>query len=235
MNQFRKSEVSQAIENLHVYSINPVTRELFLHGVYDAAENGESQEAGIDYRMATGFIKNLHFLNQQSDSNILIHQHTVGGDWNDGIAIFNALQFSKSTTTMVAYAHSRSMSSITIQAIDKRILMPDSDFMVHYGWLMVADNCIGAITNAKKAEQDNIRMLKIYASRCKYGKFFKDRKTTGEKTICQYIDKIIKEKVDWFMTPEEAVFYGFADGIFGQKGFEDFDIIRKPKRQRSMI
>lgn len=235
MIHIRKSEISQAIENLHVFNVNPTTRELFLHGIYDSAEDGQSLEAGIDYRMATCFIKNLNFLNQQSNLNILIHQHTVGGDWNDGIAIFNSLQFSKSTTTMVAYAHSRSMSSITIQAADNRILMPDSDFMVHYGFLSVSDTCVGAITNAKKAEQDNIRMLKIYASRCRYGKFFKDRKTTSEKAVCHYIDKRIKDKVDWFMTPEEAVFYGFVDGVFGTKGYDNFDIIRETEEKRSRV
>lgn len=235
MIHIKKSEISQTIENIHVFGINPTTRELFLHGVYDPADQGESLEAGIDYRMATGFIKNLHFLNQQSDINILIHQHTVGGDWNEGIAIFNALQFSKSDTTMVAYAHARSMSSITIQAIDKRILMPDSDFMVHYGWLAVADTCIGAITNAKRAEQSNNRMLQIYASRCKHGKFFKDKKMTNEKSICHFIDKKIKDKVDWFMDPEEAVYYGFVDGVFGSKGFENFEVIRETEKQRSRV
>jgi ATP-dependent protease ClpP protease subunit len=40
----------------------------------------------------------------------------------------------------------------------------------------------------------------------------------------------MREKVDWWMDAEEAVFYGFADGVLGQEGFENLDKIRVKRK-----
>lgn len=208
--------------NIHEYGISPRSREIYLHSQYWCNEYDE--EAFIDYMVATKFEKNINFLNEQSSDNILIHQHTVGGMWNDGIAIYDTIKASVSPVTVLAYAHARSMSSVTIQAADKRVLMPNTDFMVHHGWLSISDAETGALTEAKWAEKMEGVMLKIYADRCKESKFFGKK---SKREIMAYIKKKIMEKQHWYMTASEAVYYGFADGVFGTKGYTSLAQIRK--------
>ena len=69
-------------------------------------------------------------------------------------------------------------------------------------------------------------MLEIYTNRCKNGKYFKNKKMYG-KRITDYISKKMAEKTDWILSAEEAVYYGFADGILGTKGFKTIDSIRR--------
>jgi len=35
----------------------------------------------------------------------------------------------------------------------------------------------------------------------------------------------LSSKEDWWLSPEEALDYGFVDGIFGSEGFESLDQI----------
>lgn len=217
---------SSLLYDIHAFSICEPTREIYLHGWEDTVED---EEIGVEFRMATRFEKNLNLLNALGEENILIHQHTIGGEWNDGISMFNALQFSKSTTTMLAYAHSRSMSSITIQAADKRVIMPDADFMIHFGDVGIEATAIAAATAARWNERIDARMLEIYAGRCKNADYFK-KKT--EKQIAAFLKKKIHDVVDWYMMPDEAVYYGFVDGVMGDKGFDNHSVIRKTPRNR---
>ncbi len=59
--------------------------------------------------------------------------HSVGGSWNDGMAIFDAIQLSKSYVTIISYGQAESMSSVILQAADKRvkISLPECIGMVY--------------------------------------------------------------------------------------------------------
>ena len=46
------------IHDVHTYGLSASTRELYLHGHYSQGE----EEPGVDYRMGTTFIKNLHIV-----------------------------------------------------------------------------------------------------------------------------------------------------------------------------
>ena len=46
------------------------------------------------------------------------------------------------------------------------------------------------------------------------------------KQAAKFIDQKIKKLGDWILSAEEAVYYGFADGVFGHKGFENLSNIR---------
>jgi len=217
------------IEDVHLFGVDACNRTIYLHAYYD---DFAEEEIGVDYRMANNFIKNITILNSVGNSNILIHQQSVGGDWNYGIAIYDALLTSPSTTTMVAHAWSRSMSSITIQACDNRVLMPNADFMVHLGSVYVggpSKEVYNDIAECKKADE---KMLRIYASRCTDGPFFKNY---TKEEIIEYIREKMDQKLDWWLTAKEAVDYGFVDGILGTPRFETIAKIRKTKRNRKPI
>lgn len=213
---------STVLYDLHEYGINEITRELFLHR-YIHTEAETAGDCGVDYRMAVTFIKNLGFLDG-SKENILVHMQSRGGDWNDGIAVYDAIKASVAPVTILAYAHARSMTSIILQAADVRVLMPNCDFVVHYGWTSRGEDRFTPVMNQMEHEKRlNEVMLKIYAARCKGSEFFVDEPKTG---IMSYIKMQLADKTDWILSAKEAVMYGFADGVLGTKGFETIKKIR---------
>lgn len=228
MNSITKRSVSveQLISEIHNHHINNLNREIYLHGYVDADE-----EPGVDYRMATTFVKNLHILELQNGQNILVHMHTIGGNWSDGMAIYNAIKLSKSPITVLGYAQASSMSGIVFQAADKRILMPDCEMMIHHGSITLDDNTMAAKSAIDQNERNCKRMLEIFAERAVQGKYFKDRKYSVRKAN-NFIDQKIKQAGDWYLMPDEAVYYGFADGILGEKGFETISKIRGGRKSK---
>lgn len=201
---------STILYDLHEYGINEVTRELFLHRhIHDEAET--EGDCGVDYRMAVRFIKNLLFLNHMNKDPITVHMQSRGGDEQDGYAIYDAIKTCKNHITCIVYAHARSMTSIILQAADKRILMPNCLFLAHYGWMNTGDDRVQPIfSQIEFAKQQNDRMLEIYAERCRNGEFFKGQQ---RRTIVDFIKSKLQEKTDWILNAKEAVYYGFADGI----------------------
>ena len=230
-NKISLTDSRNLLHDIHEYSVNIKSREIYLHSWF---ESESDDEAGVDHRMANIFIKNLNLLNMIKSSNILIHQQSVGGIWNYGIAIYDALIASPSPTTMLAYAHSKSMSSITIQACDNRVLLPNTEFMVHYGSISIAGNNPEVYNSIDQYKKEDQRMFEIYASRCIDGPFF-IKKKYDKKDIMKYLHHQMIKKVDWFLNPEEAIDYGFVDGILGEPGFETIDKIRKTKKQRKIV
>jgi ATP-dependent protease ClpP protease subunit len=222
----KKTEFEQLISSVHGHNINYNTREIYLHGFFG------DEEPGVDYRMAAIFIKNLGLLDLQSSDNVLVHMQTVGGCWNNGMAIFNAMQFSKSPVSLLAYAHSRSMSSIIPQAATKRVIMPDADFMIHNGTYSDEGEFTAVMSGAEHAKRSEIRMLQIYANRCIHGEYFKKKyKSITLAKVMGFLKKKLEQKVDWWITAEEAVYYGFYDGVMGSKGFETIEKIRLVRRK----
>jgi ATP-dependent Clp protease protease subunit len=222
----RSVSVEQLISEIHNHHINHLNREIYLHGYMDADE-----EPGVDYRMATSFVKNLHILGLQSSQNILVHMHTIGGNWSDGMAIFNAIKLSKAPITIIGYAQASSMSGIVFQAADKRVLMPDCDMMIHHGSIALDDNAMAAKSAIDQNERSCRRMLQIFSERAVAGKYFKERKYSIKRTMT-FIDQKIKQVSDWYLSPEEAVYYGFADGILGEKGFDTMAKVRAGRKRK---
>lgn len=208
------SQRSEIIHDLHVFNINPDTRELFIHSV----DNNDLEEPGIDYRTATMLEKNLGFLQNCNDQPILIHMHTVGGNWNDGMAIYDAIKQSQVHVTILAYAYASSMGSIILQAADTRIMMPNADFMIHYGSLSIDSNTISVISATEWEKKLNNKMLDIYVDACLNGSFFKQNKM-NDKRIKKFLDNKIKQYQEWYLNASDAVYYGFADGILGDSTY----------------
>jgi len=228
MSQISKRSVSveQLISEIHNHHINHLNREVYLHGHMDADE-----EPGVEYRMATSFVKNLHILESQNAQNILVHMHTIGGSWGDGMAIFNTIGLSRSPVTILGYAQASSMSGIVLQAADKRVLMPDCEVMIHHGSITLDESTISAKSAIDQNERNCTRMVELFAERAVEGKYFKDRKSSLRKTM-NFIDQKIRQVGDWYLMPDEAVYYGFADGIFGEKGFETMARIRAGRKRK---
>ena len=114
--------------------------------------------------------------------------HTIGGDWNDGMAIYNAIALSPCHITILGYANVCSMSSIILQAADVRLLMPDTDFMIHFGEMSTEGYSLSVVSGADYERRLIDRMLDVYADVCTHGKFFEDHyKILTREKVKRYI------------------------------------------------
>ncbi len=209
-----KSLPNDFISNIHNHGINPRSREIFLHGHMD-----EPEEPGVDYRMAATFIKNIILLNRQNSSPIFVHMSSDGGDWNSGIAIYDSIRASVAPVVIIAYAQAVSMTSIILQAGDLRLITPNCDFMIHYGRFSIADTTLGVISASHQEQKTLEVMLNIYAERCLQGEYFlqsKNPKYTLDR-VKKFLDRKMKDHQEWYLNSEEAVNYGFADGVLGKE------------------
>ena len=99
---------------VHDYGLCINSREIYLHSYIGESED----EPGVDYRMAVRFQKNLNILSRVSEEPILIHMHTIGGCWPDGMGIYDAIKFSPCHITILCYGSVSSMSSVILQSAD---------------------------------------------------------------------------------------------------------------------
>lgn len=192
-----RTEYWEILNCLHEHNINPITREIYLGGFPPSYED---EEIGVDHQMACELIRNITFLESQSDDPILVHMCTVGGDDSYGMAIYNAIHECSCYVTIRAYAHARSMSSVILQAGDHRQLMPDCYFMIHHGTVFATDTYKGAKSYLKLCDDSARRMMQVYTSRC----------DLTAKAIEAELDK----KQEWYLTATEAVELGFADEVY---------------------
>ncbi len=215
----------QVLFDVHNHGVNLNLRDIYLHSHYKDGGDTEN-EPGVDYRQATTFIKNVHVIDQPPHKPILVHLHSVGGCWDNGMAVFNAVEFCKSYITMLAYSQASSMSGIILQAAPLRVMMPDCHFLMHMGWTYAAGHPYAVKTAADFSERACKRMLLIFANRAITGKYFKEKKSTTVETIYKFFEAKLKDKVDWWLDAEESVHYGLADNILGDRSFPSMDSLR---------
>lgn len=201
----------ELLKDFHDYGANISSREIFLHNIYHSEDN---QNPGVEYRMSNTFLKNLRALELKSDQPITIHMQSIGGEWSDGMAIYDAISMCRSYVTIIAYAQASSMSSIILQAADYRVMTPNSHFMSHYGSSDINTDYLSAMNQANYERDICDIMFNIYASRCVNGKFFYEKygKKPSEKQVKQYLIRKLKSG-DWYLNAEESVYYGFADAV----------------------
>lgn len=199
------------VEQVHDRCIDTVNREIYIHGIDMNTDSYEGCEPGVEYMMATKAIKNLHILRKQSkDAPVTIHLHTCGGMYEEGMAIYDTIMAMPYYVTIISYTHARSMSSIILQAGDNRILMPNSYFLFHLGTLGVdgESRTVHSIVDFVKGQTKT--MLDIYIEHVRYGAKFVGK---SDAHIRRVLKKSMEKKGDVFLTPEEAIDWGFADEI----------------------
>lgn len=184
-------------------------REMWIQSSFDISGN----EPGVEYRMATQVIKNLHILKNDPDASgkpVLIHMHICGGDWQEGMAIYDAICAMPYETTIISYTQASSMSSILLQAADKRYLMPNSHVMVHMGSVQAAGDVPGVQSFVQFAERDTETMFRIYLERMRESKKFNG--LSDAKILAQF-KQLLGKHGEIFLSPKDALRWNLADGI----------------------
>ena len=214
-----ESIVSQA----HEYDIITSRREIFLHSYFDGEE-----ESGVDYRVANRFLKNIKILESISDDPIVIHQHSVGGDWECGMLIYDSIVATPCPIIFICHGTAASMGSIIPQAVYKkgvRLATPNCCWLIHEGY----EEASGTVKQFNSYHEFSkiamVQMYDMYCDRCKNsGIFFKDK---TEKETKAYLKRKLKAKEDWWFNSMDALSYGFIDGIFGSKEYNTIDKIKE--------
>ena len=175
------------------------------------------------------FAKNIRYLNLLSSEPILVHMHLPGGVWEDGLGIYDTIRYSKSKIYILGYAKVESASSIIFQAAHYRILMPNTHVLIHYGSLSIDNEHKAAMSSFQWSEKESNKMIDIFTDKCLNSPMAKE-KNWKKMIIKKHIMSQLANKSDWILDAEEAVYYGFADGVLGDRKFPDIDKIKVKKR-----
>jgi len=193
------------VDKLYDYDLHIPSRTLYMGSAESSQEYGES---GTDSVMAERVIKALHILDNaapKGDQPITIIMNNPGGDEYDGLAIYDAIKACKNYVTIIVYGKAMSMGGIILQAADKRIMSPNSRFMMHYG-------TFGIVANAKdvyKWVDDNKKIDTLMED------IFLEKMIEKDPTITRNkLQEMLKD--DFIVDAQEAVDLGFADAVLGQ-------------------
>ena len=210
------------ISYLHDHNIDILNREIYLHSHFIDGD----EEAGVDYRSSVKFEKNLRYLNLLSLEPILVHMHLPGGDWQDCLGMYDAIRASKADVIILAYAKAESSSSVLLQSADIRILMPNTDMLIHYGSISLdAEHSKAAASSMRWNEKECDKMIDVFTDRCINSNIYKT-KNWKRMMAKKHIISQLANQGDWILTAQEAVDYGFADGILGSKKFPNIDYLK---------
>lgn len=198
---------------IHEFDLDADNFQIYLIGIEDHPLE-EFQEPGVEFRLANRFMKNLDILTSIDEERpVLISMKTCGGDVTEGMAIYDAIIAAPNPITVVNYTHARSMSSIILQAANKRIMMPNSYFLFHEGEMSIAGTMKQVNSGVGFDKHTMSVMLSIYSERMKTTPGSKVE-SWSIKRIQEWLQEQMDKKEDVYMTAQEAVSWGFADEIF---------------------
>jgi len=206
-------EIADAIGDIHSYNVNFQSREIYLHSHI----GNEEEDPGVEYKMAAKFIKNIRTLDSINSKPILVHMLSVGGDWQSGMAIYDAITMCNSFVSIIVYGQAESMSSIILQASDNRVMTPHSYFMLHYGNGSYEGNYLDVQAASKYDKYCCDIMLDIYSYGFIKSRVFKESYKGGTIDKARnYIMRKMKNG-DWYLSARGAVDNGFADNVLSDK------------------
>lgn len=197
------------IDHVHDFGLDIDNRRIYLFD--NLTQDGDN--LGIDSKVASLFIKNLHILNTLDNKVITVILMSDGGYVDAGYLIYDAIKKSKSQVNIEGHGSVSSMASVILQAGKIRKLSQHCVVLIHHGSIGVSESrtltSLQSYMDFSKAV-DTPRMMSIYAERCKNGEFFKQEQMSVDK-IKKWIDNKMKATQDWWLNAEEAKYYGFCD------------------------
>lgn len=203
----RKSSISdEVLGYIHDNSVDIRERIVYSHSFF------REEDWSLDYRQAITVVKNLDFLNSVNNNPIKIKSMSPGGCYYSGFMIYDTIKKSPSPIDIYCYGIVASMGTIIPQAARKRYVAENASFMVHRISYSDDGDVLKMKTSVDFAKRQMDGMFNLYAEKCVNGKFFKNKKmTVGE--VAAFIEEKLQKVGDWWMSPEESIYYGFMDEI----------------------
>lgn len=222
-------------------NLDTTTRTIYMGSM---SSDFEGNESGVDNVMAEYFIKGMHVLEAKSSKPVTVIMNNPGGDWYHGMAIYDAISCSPCEITIKVYGYAMSMGSIILQAADHRVMMPNSRFMIHYGYDGRSGHSKIVYKWADEGKRINHHMENIYLE-----SMLKKEEEVGTAALTKAINKILEKQgeleyphksrkkvalagpaeqkreslrevlqellnYDTILTPTETISLGLADSIF---------------------
>jgi ATP-dependent Clp protease protease subunit len=207
-----KIKPNDPLHSIIEWDLDLKTNQIYLFGIEAYGPTKDTEEPGVEYVMANRFIRNVNLcMRVNPGMPLLIHMKTCGGEWSEGMAIYDMIRAFPWPVTILSYTHARSMSSLILQAANKRVLMPNSSFMFHDGTVGMEGTIkqLRSIVNQEKIAEET--MMNIYIQAMKQqGKMASKPEPTIKKWLRTRMDK----EEDVYLTANQAVEYGFADAVF---------------------
>lgn len=152
----------------------------------------------IDDHVANIVIAQLLFLdNQNPDKDIKLYINSPGGSVTAGMAIYDTMKYIKSDVSTICIGMAASMAAVllTAGATGKRLILPNSEVMIH----QVMGGMEGQASDIKIHAERILRM-----------------KAQLNQIIAKHTGKelsVVEKDTDrdYFMTAQEAVAYGLVD------------------------
>ena len=203
-----------SVSDLHRFDLDLYSNHIYLFGIedYNAGATDYTDEPGVEYIMANRFIRNMNLcMRANPEQPVVIHMKTNGGYWEEGMAIYDTIKSCPHPVTILNYTHARSMSSLILQAANKRVMMPHSTFMFHQGTFDVGGTVKQVNTSVEFAKIQDEQMMAVYNEvMARTGKL----KDKTDKQRLNWLYDQMDRREDVYMVAQEAIDYGFADRIF---------------------
>lgn len=187
------------------YGLNLTTRTIYIGSV---SKEGD-EESGVDNQMAENVIKSLSVLESNApdgDKPITIIMANPGGEWDYGMAIYDAIKNCRNHVTIKVFGLAMSMGAVILQAADERIISKNSKIMIHYGSIGIPETHTHVFEKwAEESKKINIDMENIFLDKIKE----KNPKFQKKK-----LQKMLE--FDTILNSTEAVQLGLADKILGE-------------------
>lgn len=186
------------VEKFHSDNLYIPTRTIYFGGTNVLDDDPDE----VNCKTAGQLIKNLHILDNKEKGPITIMLSTPGGNWEDGIAMYDVIKKIKSSVTIMGMGKLYSMGSIIMQAGDRRLLMPNSTMMIH-------DGSDGFEGNAK--DYENWAEFSKHVRKTMYKIYYDKMKKKKTKITLKDVEEMC-EHDNWF-TAKEAIKVGLADRL----------------------
>lgn len=157
----------------------------------------------VDEAKKKEMLRKLHIADEKTGM-VTIRLSSEGGDVGAGFAIYDAIRSMKNEVRIIGYENVESIATLILQAADKdkRLLAPHCYMMLHEGSATVDGN--------KKDRKQQEYLNKFYEERY-YDIVYPKVKEVKRVSRKKFIEKV--ESCDWYLTAEEAVKWGLADGV----------------------
>ena len=103
--------------------------------------------------------------------------------------------------------------------------MPNCYWLIHEGEQAMSGTVKQFQSYYEFSRLSKSQMYAIYTEVCREtGAHFEDMSTSRTKS---FLRRKLESKEDWWLTAEEAVLYGFVDGIVGSEKYKSMTAIKK--------
>ena len=155
----------------------------------------------IDAEMASTFLTQLLYLEQESAEPITIYVNSPGGEVDSGLVIYDLIQGSKNSINMICIGRAYSMAAIIMAGGQRgrRYILPHSKIMIHEP--LISDGVGGSATSIHNIS-DSIMKTKDLISDILSAHTGRDKKE---------INDILKS--DFYMNAYESIDFGICDKI----------------------